>query len=188
MREPIGGATAHPGPEAAAPRGDRWTGPLLLAATVAMGLMAGLFFAFDVSVMPGLDRLPDRRYAEAMQRFNEAIDGNGLFALVFLGALAATAAAAVLAHRAGRRPTARWAAAAAVLYLAVLVLTFAVNIPLNNELAALGDPAKAADLSVVADFRGRWEAVNIGRTLLCTAALGGLAHALRLHARAPRPR
>ncbi|MER7674970.1 hypothetical protein ABTY61_41885, partial [Kitasatospora sp. NPDC096128] len=32
----------------------RAAGPVLVGATIAMGLMAGLFFAFDVSVMPGL--------------------------------------------------------------------------------------------------------------------------------------
>jgi uncharacterized membrane protein len=149
-----------------------------------MGLMAGLFFAFDVSVMPGLDRTDDRTFATAMQHFNSEIDGNGLFGLVFCGVLLTTAAAAVLTHRRGRRATALWAGLAAVLYLVVLLITFTVNIPLNNELADLGNPARAHDFSVVDEFRGTWETTNILRTLLCTAALGCVTQAVRLHGRA----
>ncbi|MCT2545578.1 MULTISPECIES: hypothetical protein [Streptomyces] len=58
-----------------------------------------------------------------------------------------------------------------------------MNIPLNNELAAIGDPARAGELSVVDRFKGVWETTDIMRTLLCAAALGCLAHCLKLHGR-----
>lgn len=161
-------------------RQARATVPLLTIATVTTGLMAGLFFAFDISVMPGLAHTDDRTYAEAMQNFNAAIDGSGLFMLVFSAALVVTALAAVLAHVGGRRPVARWAGAAAALYLMALIITFAVDIPLNDELAAAGDPGRITDFSVVDDFRSTWATTNIARTLLCTAALGVLTRALLL--------
>lgn len=175
-----------PTPPPAAPpsRTGRAAGPLLLVSLVTMGLMAGVFFAFDVSVMPGLARTDDRVYVEAMQNFNQAIDTSGLFVLAFLGAFAATTAAAVIEYRKGRRSAALWAGIAGGLYLVALLITFTVNIPLNNELAALGDPAKAHDFGVVDEFKGVWESTNIMRTLLCTAALGCLAHCLKLHGRA----
>ncbi|WP_331719243.1 DUF1772 domain-containing protein [Streptomyces sp. NBC_00158] len=156
---------------------------LLGVSTVLIGLMAGLFFAFDVSVMPGLATGDERTYVTAMQSFNAAIDGNGLFGSVFVLALLTTAAAAVVEYRKGRRGTAVWAAAAAVAYLVVLVITFAVNIPLNNELAAVGDAAKLTDFAVVDKFKGTWVTTNVLRTLLCTAALTALVRALLLHGR-----
>ncbi|MFF2521229.1 DUF1772 domain-containing protein [Streptomyces liangshanensis] len=176
---------AHPSPPVGAPavRRSRAAGPLLMIATITMGLMAGLFFAFDVSVMPGLAKGDDRTYVAAMQNFNALIDGSGLFGMVFVGALLATGIAVFLEHRQGRRSAALWIAAAAALYLVALVITFSVNIPLNNELAAAGDPAKITDFSIVDKFKDTWVATNIVRTLVCTAALGFLARALVLHGR-----
>lgn len=74
--------------------------------------------------------------------------------------------------------------AAAALYLVVLVITFTVNIPLNNELADAGDAAKLTDFSIVEKFKGTWVTTNIVRTLLCTAAVTALARALVLYGRA----
>ncbi|MFI9247567.1 DUF1772 domain-containing protein [Streptomyces sp. NPDC053086] len=162
-------------------------GVLLTVACVAMGLLSGLFYAYDLSVMPGLSRLDDAAYLTAMRNFNDAIDNSGPFAVVFLGALVATVWAAVAEHRRGRRAAALWAAGAGVLYLAVLVLTVSVNLPLNGELARLGDPAKAADLSLVDRFKGVWSAANLARTVLTTAAVACLAQALRLHGAATAP-
>lgn len=87
------------------PNRDRATGPLLGLSVLCTGLMAGLFFAYDVSVMPGLAELDDRAYATAMQRFNAVIDGSALFGLVFLATLVSTVASAV---RAFRRSGVRW--------------------------------------------------------------------------------
>ncbi|MFE1558535.1 anthrone oxygenase family protein [Streptomyces sp. NPDC058734] len=182
---PAYGTNPAHGPHGAARTGtDRVAGLLLGLSAVLIGLMAGLFFAFDVSVMPGLAAGDERTYVTAMQNFNAAVDGNGLFGSAFVLALLATAAAAVVEYRKGRRGTAVWAAAAAVAYLVVLVITFAVNIPLNNELAAAGDAAKLTDFAVVDKFKGTWVTTNILRTLLCTAALAALARALLLHGRA----
>ncbi|MFD5115210.1 DUF1772 domain-containing protein [Streptomyces sp. NPDC058391] len=177
-------AAYPPAPAAAPPvRQSKAAGPLLMIATITMGLMAGLFFAFDVSVMPGLAKTDDRTYVAAMQNFNALIDGSGLFGMVFVGALLATGVAVVLEHRQGRRGAARWVGAAAVLYVVALIITVSVNIPLNNELAQAGDPSKITDFSIVDKFKDTWVATNILRTLVCTAALGFLARALVLHGR-----
>ncbi|MEV8536832.1 DUF1772 domain-containing protein [Streptomyces sp. NPDC051211] len=165
-------------------RATRPSTVLLLLSTVLMGLMAGLFFAFDVSVMPGLAETDDRTYVTAMQRFNAAIDGNGLFGSAFVLALLASAAAAAVEFRAGRRTVALWAAAAAVAYLVVLLITFTVNIPLNNDLADAGNADRMTDFSLVDRFESTWVTTNIIRTLLCTAALACLARALLLFGRA----
>lgn len=175
-----------PAPDRLERRG-RLAGLLLGASAITLGLMAGLFFAYDVSVMPGLARSSDRTYVEAMQNFNAIIDGSRLFMLIFAGALLTTGAAIFYEYRQGRKNAAHWLIAAAVCYLAVLVLTVGVNIPLNNKLADVGNPAKAHDLSIIADFKGTWETANIARTVLCTAALGIVVRALVLCGRATSP-
>ncbi|MEU4296747.1 DUF1772 domain-containing protein [Kitasatospora aureofaciens] len=161
-------------------------GPVVVGATIAMGLMAGLFFAFDVSVMPGLAAGDDRTYVTAMRHINESIE-NGMFGLVFVGAFLATGVAAWLQHKAGRRRAALWAGAATLLYVVALMVTMGVNIPLNNELAAAGDPARIHDLAAMrAKFEGTWAATNMLRTALCTAGLLALTRSLVLHGRDSR--
>ncbi|MFD3514363.1 DUF1772 domain-containing protein [Streptomyces sp. NPDC058657] len=151
----------------------------LVAATVGTGLMAGLYFAFDVSVMPGLGRGDDQTYVTAMRNINEAID-NGLFGLLFLGAFLATGIAAVQQQRGGRPDAARWGWTAFALYGLSLVVTAVVNIPLNNQLARAGSDLSAAR----SRFGTRWAGGNLIRTVACTAALAALGRALTLHGRA----
>ncbi|WP_051838578.1 DUF1772 domain-containing protein [Streptomyces sp. NRRL WC-3742] len=80
-----------------------------------------------------------------------------------------------------------WAGAATLLYVLALLVTMGVNVPLNNDLAAAGDPARIHDLAAVREkFAGTWVATNMLRTALCTAGLGALARALVLHGRATR--
>jgi uncharacterized membrane protein len=155
-------------------------GLVLLAATLATGLMAGLYFAFSVAVMPGLGASDDRTFVEAMQRVNVAIL-NGWFSLAFGGALVLGAIAAALHWRGDGRPALPWIIAGVVLYAASLVVTMGFNVPLNDKLAAAGDPAKIRDPAAVREqFEAAWLRWNVARVLTTTAALGCLAWALRL--------
>ena len=52
-------------------------GGSLIAATVCVGLMAGLFYSFAIAVMLGLRAADDRTFVGAMQRMNDAILGEG---------------------------------------------------------------------------------------------------------------
>ncbi|GAA1646766.1 DUF1772 domain-containing protein [Actinoplanes couchii] len=170
---------ARPGP-----RGTRRVTATLIASTVCMGLMAGIFFAFTVSVMPGLAVSDDLTFVTAMQHINDKIE-NGLFGLVFVGAFAFPVAAAVQLFRRGRWAAAIWTAAAAFAYLLVLGLTMAVEIPLNETLAAAGDPSRISDLARVrGDFEHTWVPVNDLRTFFNLAGLALLAPALYLHGKA----
>ncbi|MEU2389692.1 anthrone oxygenase family protein [Streptomyces sp. NPDC007369] len=152
----------------------------LIAATVTTGLMAGLFFAFDVSVMPALKRSDDRTLIQVMQRINTAII-NGLFLLVFLGALLFTGLALALhfADGGGWSGAGIALAAALVAYVLALGVTGRVNIPLNNALEQAGPVDRIADPAPVRHaFESRWVPANRWRTLLCTVALGCLSWAL----------
>jgi uncharacterized membrane protein len=154
---------------------------VLIAATLATGLIAGLMYAFSIAMMPGLARTDDRTYVGVMQQLNKAIL-NGWFALSFGGAPLLTAAATVLHLGGGQGEVLPWAAASFALCVAMLVITFGINVPLNKGLDASGDPAAAnADPAAVrARFEARWLRWNHIRTLACIAALGCLARALTL--------
>lgn len=150
----------------------------LVTATTASGLAAGLFYSFAIAVMPGLRQVDDRSFVDAMQRINVAIL-NGWFAFSFAGALLLTVLAAILEWRAGARSVALWIAVAVVLYVAVLLVTFAVNVPLNDKLAAAGAPGRIADLAGVrAAFETSWVRWNVVRAVLSTASFVALAYAL----------
>ena len=58
---------------------------VLVAALVAAGLIAGLFYAYACSVLPGLARGDDKTFVEGMRGINVAII-NPVFMLTFLGA------------------------------------------------------------------------------------------------------
>ncbi|MGQ0778158.1 MAG: anthrone oxygenase family protein [Pseudonocardiales bacterium] len=158
-------------------------GPVLGAATLAMGLMAGLFYAFAVSVMPGLARTDDQTFVTVLQKINEAIQ-NAAFTATFFGAFVFTGAAAILQHRLGARAAVRWILAALALYVVALAITMGVNVPLNDMLAAAGEPSRAVNLAEVRnDFEGLWTATNVARAVACTLALACLGRALTLHGR-----
>ena len=155
----------------------------LVVATVTMGLMAGLFCAFAYSVMPGLGQTDGRTFVDAMQRINVAIL-NGWFFIIFIGALVFTAVTGVLHLRDDGRTVLPWIVAAFVLYVAVLLITGGINVPLNNELVAAGAPDRITDLDGVRErFEATWVRWNIGRAVASTAAFGSLTWALVLHGR-----
>ncbi|MFI6044596.1 DUF1772 domain-containing protein [Nocardia sp. NPDC051321] len=155
----------------------------LVAAVVTAGLMAGLFAGFAYSVMPALRHASDGVFVEVMQQINVVIV-NPLFMVLFMGGLAA-AVAAVLTN--WRFPAARnWAIAGFFCYLLMFAITTGVNVPLNDKLAAAGDPAQIADLAAVrARFEGPWVAWNIARAVASAGALGCFAWALVRFGRRP---
>ncbi|WP_405435150.1 DUF1772 domain-containing protein [Streptomyces avidinii] len=153
----------------------------LIAATVTMGLVSGLFYGFSVSVMPGLKRTDDRTVIEVMQHINKAIL-NGWFVLGYIGAFLFTALALALHIPSDGRDVLPALIAALVCYILSMGLTNKVNIPLNNALEKAGPVARIGDPAAVRRaFEGPWARANVWRTLLCTAAVGFLAWALYLH-------
>jgi len=147
---------------------------VLVAATVTSGLLAGLFYAYSVSVMRGLARTADRTFVESMRQINVAIL-NGWFALGFLGAPLTTALALVLHLDGDGRAELAWIVLALVSGLFTLAITFAVNVPLNDELASVegGDAGVARGR-----FEGRWVRWNLARTISSATAFGCLVLAL----------
>lgn len=141
------------------------TSVLLLAGILSSGLMAGLFFGWAVSVIPGLARIADRSYVSTMQSVNRAIV-NPLFVVFFIGTVVALAAGALVHLRDGQTRRATWLAAAAGAYaFGVLGVTVGRNIPLNDALDAFALDG-ATDEAVAERRRGyespwnRWHNVR----------------------------
>jgi uncharacterized membrane protein len=156
---------------------------VLLVATLAMGLAAGLFFAFAIAVMPGLASTDDRSYVAAMHWINIRIL-NGWFAFAFAGAMVFTLVAGVAYLLGDSRDVLPWIVAGAVLYAAQLLITFGINVPLNNELERAGKPQDLTDPTAVrARFEARWVRWNVVRAVLSTAAFACLLWALVLEGR-----
>ena len=152
----------------------------LIAATMTMGAMSGMFALYAHTVMPGLGRTDDRTFVGAFQAMDRAIFNVWFMAGGFLGALVFSATAAALLLGGDARGVLPWVVAALALYLVVVVITMTVNVPLNNAIKAAGDPHEVADLAAVrARFdEARWSRWNLARTVLCTAAFGLLTWAL----------
>lgn len=136
----------------------------LVAATIATGLIAGVFYAYAISVMPAFARMDDRMVIEAMQKINVVIV-NPAFMVGFLGTVGFTFLA-VISHL-GSRPTLWWIGIALVLNLVAFGITAGCNVPLNDQLAAAGDPAVLPDPETVrAAFEPDWVRWNIVRGVL----------------------
>jgi uncharacterized membrane protein len=67
----------------------------------------------------------------------------------------------------------------------VVVITMAVNVPLNDAIKAAGDPDRIGDLAAVRERfdETRWAAWNLVRVATSVAAFGCLAWALVVHGR-----
>ncbi|HTF52854.1 MAG TPA: anthrone oxygenase family protein [Pseudonocardia sp.] len=154
-------------------------GASLVLAIVAAGLIAGLFYAFSVSVMPGLARTDDRTLVHTMQQINIAII-NPWFFFSFFGAPLLAALAALLHLGGSGRHVLPWIVLGFVFALGTVIITMVFNVPLNNALDAAGrNPDQIADLSAVREqFEADWVRWNIIRTLTSTAALVFLAWAM----------
>jgi uncharacterized membrane protein len=147
----------------------------LISATVCVGLVAGLLGAFAVAIMPALRGASDRTFVETMQRINVSIL-NPIFLGAYMGGLLLSVAAVVLHWIDDERGALPWIIAGTVLYLVVLVITDRVNVPLNEQMDAIGDPTRATDLGAARQqFEDRWVTWNVIRSVVNVGAFVCLA-------------
>ncbi len=151
----------------------------LIASTMTIGLVAGVFGFYSHTVMRGLARTGDRTFIGAFQALDRAII-NPWFMISFVGALLCTGAAVLLHLPRDARGPLPWLVVALVLYLVAFGITIAVNVPLNDALKAAGDPGTIADPAAVRRRfdEARWAAWNLVRTITTTLAFGSLCWAL----------
>jgi uncharacterized membrane protein len=157
------------------------SGAVLVAATLATGWEVGVFGLYAHTIMPGLRQVDDYTFVAAFQSIDRAII-NPWFLTAFLGAPLLCAAGVVVVWGDGGALRIGLVAALALLVVG-MVITFAVNVPLNDALKAAGDPGKIADLAAVrrAFDASRWSAWNLVRTLTTAAAFAILVVSVGAH-------
>ncbi len=145
---------------------------LLVITATLTGLMAGLFFAWSVSVTPGIGKLANKEYLASFQAMNRAII-NPLFLTCFLGTAVLLP---VCTFRQYTQPLSvrSWLLiSAALLYLIFVIgITFLGNIPLNNKLDRfdLSSATPEQMASFRAQFENRWNTLNNIRSLASSIA------------------
>lgn len=148
------------------------TAVMAALALVLTGGMAGVFFSFSTSVMPGLDATKPEAAIAAMQGMNAKIL-NPLFYLHFMGApLFAVVTGGLLLAAGQRSAGVVFIIAAAIYVLGVWMPTFAVNVPMNDKLMAVKIPADLNQAAQIwSDFSGRWTRWNHLRSVANSASL-----------------
>ena len=161
--------------------------PLALLSLLLSGGIFGFFYAWICSTMWGLDAARPEIAIQAMQAMNASVR-NAVFAPAFFGTPFVLLATAALARLCRHRHAAALFAGAGLLYLlGGMVPTLAVNVPMNEALAAVAlplDPAEAAQ--VWRGYSEPWQVWNIIRTLASGGAL--LLTGAALPALGTRPR
>lgn len=145
-----------------------------LSATTTLlltGAVAGVFFAYSVSVMMGLDAIRPEQAIAAMRSINEKIQ-NAVFLATFLLTPVAAAVTGVLLLVLGQRTAGIvFFLAAAAYVVGALIPSFAVNIPMNDTLDA-ARPSAAEAARVWSDYSSRWTLWNHVRTVSSLVSVG----------------
>ncbi|WUH98324.1 DUF1772 domain-containing protein [Spirillospora sp. NBC_00431] len=143
-----------------------------LVAVMFGGAIFGFFYAWVCSTMWGLDDADPRVAIAAMQSMNASVR-NAVFFPAFFLTPAVMGLVALLAWRARRRASAVLMTVAALVYLAGgLLLTMMVNVPMNEDLAAVSVPGSAEEARRIwEDYSGRWQIYNQVRTIASGASL-----------------
>jgi uncharacterized membrane protein len=159
----------------------------LAGATITTGLASGVFYAYAISVSPGLRHQPDAGYVATMQAINREIQ-NPLFFASFFGAVVSLLLALVV--HSTRPGSARWRliSVACVLYVGGgFVLTVLASVPLNEELTAISPDAPASELARArAGYEDPWNFWNGTRAV--SSSLAFLALVAACLSREPRER
>ena len=149
----------------------------LVAATVTMGLSAGVFLLYAHTIMPGLSTTDDRTFVASFGAIDKAIINPVFMVSAFFGALVFTAAAAMLQLE---EDTFAWIAAALLLYAVLVGITVRVHLPRNDALKAAvaeGEPDDPAAVRTAFD-EATWVRWNWVRVVLNLTAFGLLCWAL----------
>jgi uncharacterized membrane protein len=128
---------------------------LQLAAIVSTGLVAGLLYGYDCSILNSFTHLSDEVYLRSFQAINRGIQ-NGYFFTSFMGSLLLLPVAAWYSRQPLNQATFYLFIIATLLYFfGVFGVTAFGNVPLNNALDKL-DMATASP-SDMARMRGLFE-------------------------------
>lgn len=120
---------------------------LFWTAALGSGLVAGIYLAFSVFIMPALGKIETSQSVAAMNAINETIL-RSLFMPLFFGSTIVSAILPVVAlvHWSDAGPGLTLIAGA-IYFVGMFVCTVVFNVPLNNVLAGLNeDSANAGEV------------------------------------------
>jgi uncharacterized membrane protein len=139
----------------------------LFLAIITTALSAGFFYAWTVSVIPGLKNVSDRNYLETMQSINKAVL-NPAFFIVFFGCLVFLIASAYFQYQVNERLVLSLIISAIILYaLGTFAVTAFGNVPMNEALDKI-DLVSLTDSelhSLRESYESKWNRFNLIRTV-----------------------
>ena len=135
------------------------------------GAIFGFFYAWVCSTMWGLDSIDPRIAIAAMNGMNNSVQ-NAVFAPAFFGTPVVLMLTAALAWRAQRQAALLFAAAGVVYLFGGVILTMAMNVPMNRVLDATVIPEQIdAARAIWRSYSEPWQFWNTVRTLASGATL-----------------
>ncbi len=143
-----------------------------ITTTLLTGLLAGLFYGYDCSVIKGLGHLQNDAYLHAFQSINKTIQ-NPYFFISFMGSLLILPVASWLSYKQGA--AFYLLLSASILYfIGVFGVTVGCNIPLNDQLANFQlSSATESEISLMRKtFEHSWNTWHRIRTVAAVAAFG----------------
>lgn len=152
---------------------------VLLLSAVSTALIGGLFYAYSCSVLPGLTRLSDLSFLQAMQAINRAIL-NPLFFISFMGTLILLPVCTWSFYEKNPSLTFYLLLAATLLYAGgVFLVTMVGNVPLNDLLdGASLEKMSASELSALRNkFEPAWNLYHRIRTIISCICIAIVAYA-----------
>lgn len=147
---------------------------LCIVPLVLFGAIGGFFYAYSVSVMQGLNNLPDSDAIRAMQELNQGTR-NGVFLFTFLFTpILSVLCAAALYWKGNRVTGVLLLTAAAVYFIGSFLPTVNINVPMNHEIEALDVATlSTADAARVwAEYSVTWTYWNTIRAIMALIGLG----------------
>ncbi|NKI31817.1 DUF1772 domain-containing protein [Croceivirga thetidis] len=105
----------------------------LFAATLLIGLTAGLCFTWGNAVTPGIGQLDDLGYLQSFQKMNRSIE-NPLFFMVFIGSFFVGLAALFFNKTVSPEHFRLLLVAVGIYFFGVILVTVMGNVPLNQLL------------------------------------------------------
>ena len=145
---------------------------LLITATAFTGLMAGLFYAWSISVTPGIGQVSNENYLQAFKAMNRAIL-NPAFFIAFMGLLVLFPILLYVLYRSSSAAFVPTLIATLLYVFGVMMVTILGNVTLNNALEALNIEAMSAvEMEQFRSrFEGRWNLYNWIRTICSLLSL-----------------
>jgi len=137
-----------------------------IAGILLTGLIAGLFYGYDCSVIKGFRNIPDKEYFTAFQSINRAIL-NPYFFVSFMGSLLILPVVTWLSYKAAGPVSFYLLIAATILYaIGVFGVTMFGNVPLNNQLDQfdISNATPDALKALRQKFEINWNKLNAIRT------------------------